>query len=90
MVIVNWPEVKVLSTEGSSGAGATASCMLPIMYCLYCSLAFAKLSISSKCDATCDAASNATSCSCYLFACHTAMLYGTLCAELQVQCMPVT
>ena len=52
MVTVNWPEVKVVSTEGSSGAGATASCMLPIMYCLYCSLALARLNISSKCVAT--------------------------------------
>ena len=73
MVTVNWPEVKVVSTEGSSGAGARASCMAPIMYCLYCSLALARLSISSKCDATCQAARRYSNhIGCHPLACHSA------------------
>lgn len=72
MVTVNWPELKVVSTEGSSGVGATVSCMLPIMYCLYCSLALARLSISSKCDATCKADDLASSAAVSRLACHGA------------------
>lgn len=79
MVMVNWPEVKELSTEGSRGAGATASCMLPIMYCLYCSLALARLSISSRSDATCGATGKLPHAAASPFACRSAtvsMLYS--------------